>query len=333
MNINDVVAAILFLAVIIYAILGGADFGGGVWDLIAGNARRGAATRRLIDHAIGPVWEANHVWLIFILVFLWTGFPVAFAAMMRSLAVPFWLVGLGIVLRGAGFAFRKLAPTLRWAQVAGVVFAASSLITPFFLGAIAGAIASGRVDQADPDAGLTTWISATSVLGGVLAVLTCTFLAGVFLASEANRIGDDELCDSLRRRSIVVGAITGAVALAGVLPIERDAKTLSHGLTGRASGLVVISAVAGATALVLLSKRRLRWARVAAVGAVGSIVAGWGVAQYPWVLVDHLEIDQAAGDSATLTGLVIAAGLAGVLVVPALVYLFTLADSNQVGSE
>ena len=145
MSLADVVAIILFVGVIAYAVLGGADFGSGVWDLTAGDAEKGGRLRRVIDHAIGPVWEANHVWLIFVLVVLWTGFPDAFAALMRTLAIPFWLAGLGIVLRGAGFAFRKFAPDLRFARASGIVFAASSLITPFFLGAIAGAVASGRV--------------------------------------------------------------------------------------------------------------------------------------------------------------------------------------------
>ena len=145
MNLADVVAIIMFLGVVLYAVFGGADFGSGVWDLTAGNAEKGGRLRRVIDHALGPVWEANHVWLIFVLVFLWTGFPDPFAAIMRTLGIPFWLAGLGIVLRGAGFAFRKFAPDVGFAKAAGVVFAASSLITPFFLGAIAGAVASGRV--------------------------------------------------------------------------------------------------------------------------------------------------------------------------------------------
>lgn len=178
MSLVDAVAAILFAAIVLYAVFGGADFGSGIWDLTAGSASDGGRLRRLIDHAIGPVWEANHVWLIFVLVFLWTGFPAAFAPLMRTLAVPFWLAGLGIVLRGAGFAFRKFSPSLRWAQVWGTIFALSSLITPFFLGAIAGAVASGRVPSRAPVDGSgplwSPWLNPTSVLGGVLAVLVCT---------------------------------------------------------------------------------------------------------------------------------------------------------------
>ena len=331
MNVADAVAAVIFVAVIIYAVFGGADFGSGIWDLLAGGARRGAPTRRLIDNAIGPVWEANHVWLIFIIVFLWTGFPVAFAALMRSLAVPFWLVGLGVVLRGAGFALRKYAPTLRAARLAGVTFAASSLITPFFLGSIAGAVASGRVTPESGTLGLSDAFSPTSLIGGVLAVLTCTFLAGVFLAAEADGLAQTDLADQLRRRAIGVGVATGAFALFGILPLRNDAETLWDGLTGRASPLVVASAIAGAATLLLLRSGRFGLARVAAVVAVATIVAGWGVAQYPWMLVDHTTIDDSAGHRNTLIGLLTTSGFAAVLVVPPLIFLFSLAGTNRVG--
>ena len=140
MSLELAVAAALFAGVVIYAIFGGADFGSGFFDAAAGGAARGASTRTLIDHSIGPVWEANHVWLIYVLVTWWTAFPMTFAATMSTLAVPLLLALLGIVLRGASFAFRKYAATLAQARFFGVVFAASSVITPFFLGAAAGAI-------------------------------------------------------------------------------------------------------------------------------------------------------------------------------------------------
>lgn len=333
MNLVDLVAAIMFLGVVLYAIFAGADFGSGVWDLVAGSAERGGRLRRLIDHAIGPVWEANHVWLIFVLVFLWTGFPDAFAQLMRTLAIPFWLAGLGIVLRGAGFAFRKFSPSVAWARVAGGLFAASSLITPFFLGAIAGGVASGRV-PADGTGDLwTSWLNPTSVLGGVLAVLTCTFLAGVFLAADAAGLGALDLAEALRRRSLFVGALTGVVALAGIAPLAADAETLFDRLASRGLPLVAVSAVGGIVTLVLLNADRLREARASAVVAVGSIVVGWGVAQYPWILVDEMRIDAVATESATLWGLVVAFGIASVLVVPPLVFLLYLADRNRVGVE
>lgn len=333
MSLVDAVAVVMFLAVILYAVFGGADFGSGVWDLVAGRGERGGRLRRLVDHAIGPVWEANHVWFVFVLVVLWTGFPEAFAAIVRAVAVPLWLAGLGIVMRGAGFAFRKFAPTFGWARVAGVLFATSSLITPFFLGTIAGAVASGRVPL-DGSAGLwSPWINPTSILGGVLAVCTCTFLAGVFLAADADGLGADDLAEWLRRRSLAMGVVTGALALAGIVPLAVDAETLFDGLTGRGAVMIAASGAAGVATLVLLTRSRLRAARGAAVIAVASVVAGWGLAQYPWMLVDRVELDDVATEPATLWGLLVAAGLAAVLVVPPLVYLLVLADRNEVGTE
>ncbi|MEM9034771.1 MAG: cytochrome d ubiquinol oxidase subunit II [Actinomycetota bacterium] len=333
MSVADAVALIMFLGVVAYAVLGGADFGSGVWDLLAGRDERGADRRRLIDHAIGPVWEANHVWLIFVLVFLWTGFPEAFAAIMRTLYVPFWLVGLGIVARGAGFAFRKYSASFGEARLYGVVFASSSLITPFFLGAIAGAIASGRVPLDGTDNRWTSWLGPTSLLGGALAVLTCAFLAAVFLAAEADSLGREDLVEWFRRRALVTGLGTGAVALIGIVPLATDAETLFDGLTGRGLLEVVGSAVAGAASLWLLRTGALRRARVAAVLAVGAVVGGWGFGQYPWVLVDEVEIADAAGATATLWGLVIGGAVAAVLVVPSLLYLFVLADRDAIGTE
>lgn len=333
MSAAEAVAAVLFLAVIAYSVFGGADFGSGVWDLTAGRNERGAPTRRLVDHAIGPVWEANHVWLIFVLVLLWSGFPGPFTSLVQAVAVPLWLAGLGIVARGAAFAFRKYAPTMRWAKATGIVFASSSLLTPALLGAIAGAVASGRV-PADGDAGpWSAWTGPTSVLGAVLAVATCTFLAGVFLAAEAETLGDVELTDELRRKSLVGGAVTGAIVLAGVPVLIVDAETLVDGLLGRALALVIVSAVAGAAALWLLWRERVRPARVAATVAVAAVVAGWGVGQYPWLLVDEVEIAEGAGASATLIGTLIASGVALALVLPSLAYLYSLADTNKVGTE
>ncbi len=333
MSAADAIAVLLFVAVILYAVFGGADFGSGVWDLTAGDDERGAPTRRLVDHAIGPVWEANHVWLIFVLVLLWTGFPDAYAALMREAALPLWLAGLGIVARGAGFAFRKYAPSLRYARLAGIVFASASLVTPFFLGAIAGAVASGRVELAGDAAPFEVWLGPTSILGGILAIATSTFLAGVLLAAEASSLDDHTLAAELRTKSLIGGGITGAIALVGIPVILTDAETLADGLLGRGLPFILASAAAGITTMWLLWQFRLREARVAAAIAVAAVVAGWGVGQYPWVLVDEIEIDEAAGAQATLVGTLIAGGVAIAMIAPALIYLYTLADSNQVGVQ
>jgi cytochrome d ubiquinol oxidase subunit II len=323
MTLNEVVAAILFLGVVAYAIFAGADFGTGVWDLTAGNAERGGPLRAQIDRSIGPVWEANHVWLIFVLVFLWSGFPTAFAAIMNTLFVPWMLVGLGIVLRGAAFAFRKFAADVDEARLEGAVFASSSVITPFFLGMIAGGIADGRVPLAGGDI-WSSWTGPTSWIGGTLAVLTCSFLAATFLAADAERSRQPELAAKCGQKALWTGMVAGAVALLAYFPLRADADTLVRRLEGRGSVPVVASAIAGFAALVLLRQKRWAIARVAAVAAVASIVIGWGVGQYPDVLVDQATINEVAGAHSTMVGLVVVFGIAAVTVVPSLLWLFAL---------
>ena len=324
MTLASVVAMAMFLGVLAYALFAGADFGSGFYDLTAGFDERGSELRTLVDTSIGPVWEANHVWLIYILVMWWTGFPETFAAATTTLFIPLSLALVGIVLRGASFAFRKYSETFAQARLFGAVFAASSVITPFFLGAAAGAIASGRVPADGYGDLVGSWVNPTSLVGGCLAVVTCVFLAGVFLTADAARAGDAVLAERLRTRTLGVGIAAGAVVFAGLYPISHDAPTLSHGLRTAAAPLLALAAVAGAATLVLLYRRRYSMARIPAVAAVGSVVTGWGVGQYPWLLVDEVTINDGAGADATLIGLLIVVGLAGVIVLPALIYLLRL---------
>lgn len=329
MSLAEVVAAALFVGVLAYALFGGADFGSGFHDLTAGGTKRGAELRTLVDHSIGPVWEANHVWLIYVLVTWWTAFPETFAAAMSTLILPLLLALLGIVLRGASFAFRKYAATLGQARLFGVIFAISSVITPFFLGAVAGGIASGRVPATGRGDLWTSWLNPTSIFGGIIAVGTCAFLAGTFLCADARRSGQHNPAEQLRRRTLAVGAVTGIVVFAALIPIGRDAPTLADGLANQAAPLVVISAIAGIVTLILVSVRRFAVARVAALIAVAAVVTGWGVGQYPWLLVDEVTITDAAGAPATLEALLVAVALAAVIVLPALGYLFRLTQSES----
>lgn len=338
MTLVDAVAAMLFSGVVLYAVFGGADFGTGLWDLTAGTDTRAGRVRRQIDESIGPVWEANHVWLIFVLVVLWTGFPVAFGAMMRTLAVPWLLVGVGIVLRGAGFAFRKYATSFRWARVYGVAFSTSSIITPFFLGTIAGAIASGRVPAQGAGDRWASWTGPTSILGGVLAVLVTAFLAAVLLTHDAHRSGRDDVAAAMRRRALGTAVVTGPVALGGIAVLAADAPTLFAGLLGNGLPLVLLSAVGGIGTIALLVRNQLARARFAAALSVGSVVVGWGVAQYPWLHVDTVRLSETAGAEPTLWALLIGFGLAIVLVGPALVALLVLVErgvlsDNRVGGR
>jgi cytochrome d ubiquinol oxidase subunit II len=323
------VAVALFAGLLVYALFGGADFGSGFYDLTAGGGRRGAQLRTQVDHSIGPVWEANHVWLIYVLVLAWTGFPTAFTAVTTTLIVPLLLALLGIVARGASFAFRKFAPTFAHARLFGAVFAGSSLIAPFFLGTVAGAIASGRVPAEGNGDRIGSWVNPTGLLVGAIAVGACAFLAGVFLTADAARAGHVELSEVLRVRALGVGIVTGALVLAALEPIRHDAPTLGAELTGRAAPVIGLSIAGGLGAVLLLAARVYVWARVGAVVAVASVVAGWGVAQYPWLLVDQVRIPEGAGAPATLRALLVVIALALVLVLPPLVYLYRLTQSAE----
>ena len=329
MGLADLVAVLLFVGVIAYALFGGADFGCGFWDLTAGDADRGAHLRHQIDKSIGPVWEANHVWLIYILVFMWTAFPEPFAAIMTTLFVPWLLVGLGIVLRGGAFAFRKFSTSFGEARMHGIMFATASVITPFFLGMIAGAIASGRV-PADGNGDLwSSWTGPTSWIGGALAVLTTTFLAGTCLAADARRGGNEALATEMGRKSLIAGAVTGAAAIGAAVTIELDAPTLASGLHGRGLPLIIISALAGAASMWRLWHGDWARARIGAIIAVAAVVIGWGVGQYDWILVDEVTIAEGIGARSTQVGLVIVFALAAVTAVPALIWLYVLVNSDR----
>lgn len=335
MNAGDVVAVALWIGVIAYAVFGGADFGAGFWDLVAGGATRGERPRALIDHALAPVWEANHVWLIYCLVVLWTAFPRAFTAIMTTLTVPLLLAVLGIVARGAGFAFRKVSFTTPRRRVFGAAFALSSVLTPFAIGTVAGGIASGRVPRGDAVGNrVTSWLNPTSIMGGTLAVSTCAYLAAVFLAGDARRFGEGELRVYFTRRAVGAAAATGFIALAGIFVLHADARRLFDRLSHRALPIVIVSALCGLAALVLLVRTRaLRSAQVLAVGAVAAVVGAWGVAQYPDLLPGYLTIDQAASSSTVLTWVVAVAAVAVVLIVPSLALLYTLDQQSRLEDE
>ncbi len=325
MTLAEVVLGVMFVGLIAYALFGGADFGAGVWDLLAGGTRRGAAQRAVIEHAIGPVWEANHVWLIFVLVVLWTGFPAGFTPVASTLYVPLTLAAFGMIARGSAFAFRKSITTLGMRRFLGAAFAVSSLVTPYFLGAVVGGVASGRVPPgiATGDV-VTSWINPTSALGGVLAVLTCVYLAAVFLCLDALHEGHPELAEGFRRRALGTAAVTGAVGLGGLFVLRGDAPQLADGLLGRALPVVALSVLAGLASIVLLVLRRYAVARVTSALAVAAILLGWAAAQYPYLLPPRLTIEDAAAGRPTLVAMLVALVVGSMLLVPALVYLYRL---------
>lgn len=331
----ELAAALVLIGVTAYVVLGGADFGAGFWDLTAGGAERGAPVRAMIKRAMSPVWEANHVWLIFVLVMLWTAFPTAFGSITSTLAIPLFLGALGIVLRGGAFALKGQAATINEARALGATFALSSVLAPFFLGTAAGAIAAGEVPpgNAAGDA-WASWTGALPLLAGVLAVATGAHLAAVFLGADSKRAGRPDLVRAFRARALGSGVVAGAVSIAGLAVVSADAPRLYDGLTS-GWGLVCVigSAIAGLATLWLEWRERFEIARYTAAAAVGAIVAGWAVAQEPYLLPPHLTVEEAAASDATLTALVISAVVGLALLIPALAWLFRLAVSGRLAYE
>ncbi len=329
MSTADAVAGVLWVGVTLYAVFGGADFGAGFWSLFAGSGERGNRARALIDWAIGPVWESNHVWLIFVLVVLWTAFSTAFAAVFSTLFIPLSLAALGIVLRGAGFAFHRLAPGARERRLSQALFGLSSLLTPFFMGTVVGAVASGRVPlgnaEGDP---VTSWLNSVSLLTGVLFVATSVYLAAVFLVSDSRRAGDADLERYFVARALGAAVAAGAVAVAGIFVFRADARYIYDGLIGEALPLVIVSAVCGLGALALLWRGGRRGARPLAVGAVAAVIWAWGAAQYPYLLPETLTISDGAADHDTLIEVLIVFGVAVLLVLPALGLLYALSQRS-----
>jgi len=325
MNVAEAVLGVMWVGLTAYAVLGGADFGAGIWDLLAGGTERGAHQRRFIEHTIGPVWEANHVWLIFVLVVLWTAFPTAFGAIASTLYIPLTLAAFGVIGRGSAFAFRKVVTELRLRRLFGAVFAFSSVLTPFFLGTVAGAVASGRVPPGIAQGDIwTSWLNPTSLLGGVVAIGICAYIAAVFLCGDAVRDGDRVLTEQFRLRAIITACIVGPVVFVGIFVLRADAPRLFDGLTGRALPLMILSALAGIFSLTLLVRRRLTLVRVPATVAVTAVIWGWAVGQYPYILTPQLTIDAAAAHPPTLVTMLITLLAGSVLLVPSLVWLFVL---------
>jgi cytochrome d ubiquinol oxidase subunit II len=321
----EVVGAILITVLTLYAVLAGADFGGGLWDLLAGGDERGRAPRELIDETITPVWEANHVWLIFALVVFWTAFPSAFAAVMTAAALPLWLAVLGVVLRGAGFAFRKEVRGVRAERLLGATFAVSSLLTPFFMGTVVGAVAAGRVALDAERSTLSAWTNPTSLLIGGLFVSVCGYLAAVFLIGEAIRRDDSRHVRYFRRRAALAGAVAGAFSLATLAELHHANGALYHGLTHRALPLVLLAGVCGLAVISLLALGRSRGLRALSALGVAAVVWGWGVAQYPTLLPGSgVTLFNGSAPHGTLVGVIVVFVAAVLLVIPGFVLLFWL---------
>lgn len=318
------VAWILLLVIAAYACGGGVDYGAGFWDLLAGGADRGKRPRWLIDHAMAPVWEVNNVWLIFVFILMWTGFPVFFQTVFTALWLPLALAAVGMVLRGAGFALRKPARRLAARRIYGAVFAVSSLVTPFFLGAAAGGVASGRVAPGTT-ASADAWSNTTSIMAGLLTVAATAFLGAVFLTADARRFGAVDLIGYFRLRAWISAASLLVLGVIGLTVTDPRASYVHHGLThGMGLLLVIVAVVAVAVTVLLVAGPAAGWARYTSVATVALLVAAWGFAQRPYLVPTSLTVQQGAGASASLQWMLIIAAVALVLIGPALVVLYRL---------
>jgi cytochrome bd ubiquinol oxidase subunit II len=314
----------------LYTVLAGADFGAGFWQLFAGGGEHAEAIREHAHHSMAPVWEANHVWLIFVLTVIWTAYPKAFGSIASTLAAPLFIAGVGIILRGASYALRAGIERPRELRVIDTVFSVACLLTPFALGAAAGAIASERVPVGNAAGGLfSSWINPTSILIGVIAVANSAYLAAVYLAADARRIGDRALEDAFRMRALGAGVLAGAIAVGGLGVIHADAHSLYAELTsGAALGALVVSVLAGAGTLALVARRRFELARFSAALAVAAVIAGWALARYP-TLLPGLSVRQAAASHDTLVTLLVAVLAGAVILFPSLALLFRLALTGR----
>jgi cytochrome bd ubiquinol oxidase subunit II len=321
----DTIPLVFVLAgLVFYAVLAGADFGAGVWQLLAPRGQRGDAIRDLAHHSMGPVWEANHVWLIFVLTVTWTAYPTFLGSLASTLGVALFIAALGIILRGASYALRAGAREREMRMIDGVLGVAS-LITPFALGAAAGGIASERVPVGNAAGGLfSSWLNPTSVLTGVLSVAFSAYLAAVYLAADAERHGKPDLVEAFRRRALGSGAAAGGLAIAGLIVIHGDAPRLYTGLLhGGALATVIVSVLSGMVIVGLVFVRRFALARYGVAVPIAAVIAGWALARYP-TLLPGLSVHRAAAPRDTMICLIVAVLAGGALLFPSLALLFRL---------
>ena len=332
MDLATLPMVVVLVGLVLYVVLGGADFGAALWGVLAGHGELGERLHRHAHLSMAPVWEANHVWLIFVLTVTWTAYPAAFGSIASTLAVPLLLAGLGIIVRGAAYALRTAASREQHLRAIDVASAVASVVTPFTLGAAIGGIASGRVPvgnaAGDPSA---SWLNPTSIAVGVLAVATGAYMAAVFLAGDTARRGDEAATEAFRRRALATGVLSGALAVVGLVVLRSDARELFDGLIGGSGTIaVIVSALAGVATLALAWARRFETARLTAALAVAAIVAGWALAQQPRLL-PGLTVEQAAAPHDALVAVLVAVAAGAVILFPSLALLFRLALGGRLG--
>ena len=329
----DLAAAAALVGMIAYALFGGADFGGGVWDLLASGPRK-QEQRLAIQQAMGPVWEANHVWLILVIVTLFTCFPQGYSALGIALFLPFHLALLGIMLRGAAFIFRSYQSRQHESHdrvnIWGLVFGVASLITPFLLGAAFGVVTEGAIRVSPAGVvSLTTpyvWLSLYCLANGCLAVCTCGYLAAVYLMRET--IGP--LREDFRQRAILAGTATAAMAFAVMALAWSEANWFFERLfSPRSLVAVTLGLVCFAGSAWAVFTRRDSFARVFAAGQIALIILGWGLAQHPYLIFPDLPFPAVAAPTATLRFFVLSLPVGAALILPSLYLLMHVFKANR----
>lgn len=327
MGPDDCLLVVMLCALTLYAILGGADFGAGVWEFTTA-LQATDRERQHIYKAIGPVWEANHVWLIFVLVILMNGFPAAFAMLGRDLWLPLLLTVCGVVFRGAAYVFRSYGRGLDRERILWeAIFAIASTATPLFLGAAAGAVASGRLTAtaaAPAEAVLFGWVSGLSVFTGFYSVGMCAYLSAVFLTREAKQAADQDLTTTWRQRALSTGLWMGVFSVGGLVMVAIEAPSLASGFLVRGWPLVVVSLFCGIGSLVEVWRLNCTRAAVAASGAVAAVIWGWGISQYPLLIPPSLTARSAKAPDNVLWLMLAVISTGAVFLLPALGYLFVL---------
>ncbi len=321
MDLADVPALLMLIGIAGYVVLAGADFGSPFWVLTA-RGKQAEDIREQTHNSMAPVWEANHVWLIFVLVVCWTAYPEVFASIFSTLWIPLILACIGIILRAVGYVVGGYAKSA-WVTWLATV---ASFLTPFMLGAVIGAVVSGRVPVGNAQGEIiSSWLNPTSITIGVVAVTLCAYLAAVYLAADADRKGRTDLAGAFRTRGLVAGLVTGLVAVVGVLVLQDDSRLVYDGLTtGLGLADLTVSAVAGLVTIGLLAARRFSAARYTAAVAVVTIVAGWGIAQSPYILPPDLTVAEAAAADNVLIALLVAIVIGLFVLVPSLILLYGL---------
>jgi cytochrome bd ubiquinol oxidase subunit II len=311
----DLIAFVLLLAITAYSTAGGVDFGAGIWDLLAGHSARGQQARKLIDHAMAPVWEVNNVWLVLGIVVTWTGFPALFQTIFSTLYPLYALALLGLILRGAFFAFRHIAVDPRAHRIADIVFGVSSLLTPFFFAASLGAVAAGGHEA----------ISPMAIAFGLVSLAATAFSGASFLVGDARRYGAADMVGYFQRRAVIAAIALIVVGSAALLVIGAQQPDLLKGmLAGKGLPFALATMVLTPVAAFLIWRGIFRWYRVATIAAVGSMVFAWAFAQSPYLIPGRLTIDQAIAPQSTQVLLIIVTVVLVLVIVPAMGLLYFL---------